>query len=127
MVYLDTSAAVKLVVDERESAALGAWLERADHWVSSEILEVELRCAVRRTRGPAQRLEATLDAVELVRFAPAIRQRAGQPFDPPQRALDAIHLATAQTFALRALILVSYDQRQLEAARVLGLQTATPA
>ncbi len=125
-VYLDASAAVKLVVEEVESAALATWLLRASDWVSSEILDVEVRCAVQRGAPTLSPVDDLLRQVELLTFSPAVRRRAGQPFAPRQRALDAIHLATALSIDA-PFTLVSYDERQLAAADALGLQTASPA
>jgi predicted nucleic acid-binding protein len=47
--YLDTSALVKLVVSEPETAALRAWLNDADRTpVASNLARTELLRAVRR-------------------------------------------------------------------------------
>ena len=51
MLYLDTSALVKLICREPESAALADWLDAQApvEWVSSTLIEVELPRALRRT------------------------------------------------------------------------------
>ena len=47
--YLDTSAAVKLVVAERDTTALTAWLgDHDDEVVSGDLLRTELLRATRR-------------------------------------------------------------------------------
>ena len=49
--YLDTSALVKLVAPEPESAVLRQWLEaRAEALVTSDLARTELFRAVRRVR-----------------------------------------------------------------------------
>lgn len=127
--YLDASAAAKLVVAEPETAALAAALEQVPSWVSSELLEIELRCLVRRLGAPelADRVAGLLDRCHRVRFTRPIRRRACGRFDPAQRALDAIHLATALDLDERGLLLLSYDKRQLAAAEAEGLACASPA
>ena len=42
------------------------------------------------------------------------------------RSLDAIHLAAARSLGSDLDVVISYDQRMLEGARLLGLQTASP-
>jgi len=54
--YLDTSAAVKLVIAEAESAALRTWLNRRE-LVASDLLRIELLRAVRH-HDPSSRLHA---------------------------------------------------------------------
>jgi hypothetical protein len=41
-------------------------------------------------------------------------------------ALDAIHLATALAVGDDLEAIVTYDERKIEAGRLLGLATATP-
>ena len=126
--YLDASAAVKRLVQEAESEALGALLDTTGALISSEILAVELGCFVARgapsVSGP--RAQLMLAGMELVAFSSAIRGRAAAPFEPPQRALDAIHLASALHLELTSLVFVSYDSRQLAAAEACGLSCSSP-
>ena len=51
MIYLDTSALVKLVRREQESDGLADWLDEQGSipWVSSALIEVELPRALRRS------------------------------------------------------------------------------
>lgn len=56
----------------------------------------------------------------------AVLRRAGEPFDPPQRALDAIHLATLIDLALDTAVLVTYDRGQAAAGRAAGLEVCSP-
>ena len=66
--YLDTSAAVKLVVAERDTAALIAWIaDREDDVVSSDLLRTELLRATRRGAPHAMpRARAVLDSLTLL-------------------------------------------------------------
>ena len=127
IVYLDASAAVKLVRDERESRALSEALQPDVPGLSSHLLEVELWCYSQRVSPAARgRVRELIDRLTLVPLTEAMRNRASERFDPPQTALDAIHLATALDLDLDELVFLSYDERQLEAARSAGLTTASP-
>ena len=65
--------------------------------------------------------------LDLVALTPAVRERAAAPFTPPQRALDAIHLATALHLGIEKMTFVSYDRHQLAAAEAGGLCCLSPA
>lgn len=127
-IYLDTSAAAKVLVDEIESDALTAYLDRADSGreiVSSALLETELRrLAVRLDLAQAS-VSELLARVDLVDPSRSILHEAGVLPGANLRSLDALHLATA--LRAEADVLVAYDTRLLEAARALGLATDSPA
>ena len=127
-VYLDASAAVKLLRPEPETSALRTVLAAIAGHVSSELLEIELRCVARQEGGGEliERADRICAAVDLLPYTSAVRARAGEAFAPPQRALDALHLATALDLRLEALVLVTYDRRQAQAARAAGLDVVVP-
>ncbi len=126
MIYLDTSALVKLIRQERESDALGDWLDERIEipWITSTLAEVELARAIRAAAPeglPAvPSLLARLDRFEI---DPVIRSTAAAYADSGLRTLDAIHLATAQTAAAVAPLtaFVTYDSRLAEAAQRLAI------
>jgi uncharacterized protein len=126
--YLDTSAAVKLLMAERESPALRRWLRQRPARASAALLRVELVRVVRRAGLPrlipeARRLVA---GVHLIRLDDALLDRAAG-LDPTElRSLDSIHLAAAASLGDDLAAVVSYDDRLLAAATSLGLPTATP-
>ncbi len=129
MLYLDSSALVKLVVTEAETSDLRAWL--AGHVdrgrVTSTLACVEVVRAVRpygaAAVDTARRLLATLGQIELTKDVLDEAALAG----PDQlRTLDAIHLACARQLGTTLAWLVAYDQRLLAAATAAGLATASP-
>ncbi len=128
MAYLDASAAVKLLRPEPETSALRAALAAIAGHVSSELLEIELHCVAHREGGEelVDRADHICAALDLLPFTPAIRARAGGTFVPAQRALDALHIATALDLRLDALVLVTYDTRQAQGAGAAGLNVASP-
>jgi uncharacterized protein len=127
--YLDTSAAVKLLMNERDSQALRRWLRQRPERASAALLRVELVRVVRRAGLPrlipdARRL---LAGVHLIRLDDALLDRAAD-LDPTElRSLDSIHLAAAASLGDDLAAVVTYDDRLLAAATSLGLPTATPS
>ncbi|HVW41777.1 MAG TPA: type II toxin-antitoxin system VapC family toxin [Amycolatopsis sp.] len=128
MIYLDTSAAVKLVLPEAETPALETWVnDRAGFArVSSPLLRIELLRAV--TRNAADRLaraQEILSGVVLLSMddaAPAAEVIG----DSQLRSLDAIHLASAHAVRSALTALVTYDKRMVTAAAGLGLPVVSP-
>ncbi len=123
---------VKLAVEERESEALRHFLRTVSRPVSSELsLTESARAAQRRTgAGGADDLPARLVEVfrdlDLWALDRELLLRAGGLKPTALRTLDAIHLATALSIPAVRPPFVSYDRRQLEAARRAGLSTASP-
>ena len=127
-VYLDASAAVKLVLNERESGALAAYLSIPRTRMSSRVLEVEVLRAVRRVKPESEEQARVLLAVtEFVELDAEIGATAGALAPPALRSLDAIHLASALTLGAELDAFITYDARQAEAARSLGLPVESPA
>ena len=126
MIYLDTSALVKLIRREEESDALGDWLDdRIDlPWSTSTLTEVELTRAIRAAAPeglPA--VPSVLARLDRFEIDPVVRSTAAAYADSGLRTLDAIHLATAQTAAAVAPLtaFVTYDSRLAEAAQRLAI------
>lgn len=126
-VYLDASAAVKLVVREPESGALRAWLGDGPLVVSSALIRIEVIRAVRREEpGQLARARRVVAAMHIRQIDDAILDAAASLDPKALRSLDAIHLATAQHLADELDAIVTYDRRMIEGARALGLPTASP-
>ena len=127
-VYLDSSAFVKLVVAEPESRALHSFLtRRRTRHVSSAILRAEAFRAIRH--GDPETLantRAALRRVELVAVTDSILDGAGALEPRILRTLDAIHLATALALGDDLEVVVTYDTRMAEGARLLGLDAESP-
>jgi predicted nucleic acid-binding protein len=128
MIYLDTSAALKLVSPEAETAALELWIaERAGiPRVSSRLLRIELLRAV--TRNAPDRLgraNVVLSSVALLSMDD-VAPTAEVIGDRTLRSLDAIHLATAHEIRPELTAFVCYDKRLCDSARALGLPVHTP-
>lgn len=135
-IYLDASALVKLFVPEGESESLNRALVGRGDVIISDLALTEMASALGRRaregsldRAEAERLydlawrlrESSL-AAEL---SPAVHRRAERLMlssEPPLRALDALHLASA--LDSRAQTLVTFDSRLRVAARSRALFVA---
>lgn len=133
LAYVDSSALVKLVRDEPESAVLRAYLEGAE-LASSELVLTEVPRAIRRASAADPRLsletlmaraDAAIGALGLIPLDRRLLLAAGALAEPALRALDAIHVAAA-VWISPIDAFVTYDDRQAAAARLAGLRTMTP-
>jgi uncharacterized protein len=129
MLYLDSSALVKLVVAEAETPALRAFLAGWPDRVSSALAHVEVLRAVKRINaGPAvhRRAVRVLARVALVRIDDGVLEAAARMAPQALRTLDALHLATARSLDGLAGI-VTYDLRLRRAAAHARLKVWSPA
>lgn len=127
MLYLDTSATAKLLIEEPESKALGDFLRSArTQLVTSRVGVVELRRIGRRIDAGADRADALAASLVVVELNETIERQA-ITIDPGLRSLDAIHLATALVAADSIDGFVCYDVRLAAAATALGLAVLAPA
>lgn len=126
-VYLDASAAVKLLIEETESEALATFLAAWPLRISSELLRLELTCVCHRQAVSPGGVDELLTGLRLLPLTSAVLRDACQPFAPPQRALDAVHLATAAQVGDQLGRFVSYDVEQVAAATTLGWRVEQPS
>ena len=95
MLYLDSSAIVKLVVREPGSSALVDAVSADPDVVSSAIAYTEVMRAIRRAGGPTRRAEQVLRSIALVPVDQAILREAATFAPASLRSLDAVHLVSA--------------------------------
>lgn len=125
--YLDSSAIVKLVVREPESAALRQVIRGDWPLVTSELAHTEVRRAVAHLDAlTTARAGAVVGAFDQLAVTTAILEAAGRVKLPRLRSLDAIHLASAQCLHHQLEAFITYDARQASAARQLGLTVLSP-
>lgn len=130
MIYLDTSALMKLIRREPESDSLADWLDAQTPapWVSSTLIEVELPRALRRVE-PSLLADVPPIVARVARYEidEVVRAAAAAYPNTALRSLDAIHLATADAvFGTQLTAFVAYDERLLTVAAAAGLPTAAP-
>lgn len=125
VVYADTSALGALLVEQDETHALVAWLDRTPaRLVSSDLLETELRRMAVREGRDQTKASGILDGVSLAVLDRATYRSAGFLPMPYLRTLDALHLEAAMRLDVDAVL--TYDRRLAEAAREAGLDVFSP-
>jgi predicted nucleic acid-binding protein len=127
--YLDSSAFLKLVVREPETAALRRYLRRWPRHASAALLRVEALVQARRHGRPAEaQARQLLRSVALLSLDQTLLEAAAD-LDPPRRlrSLDAIHVAAARSLGPDLGVVVTYDERMAQVAGDLGLAVAAPA
>lgn len=127
IVYLETSAAAKLLIEETESAACAHYLDALGDdnlLVSPVLLETELRRLAVRNDLPQPAVSEVLDRVALLEPDRALYHQAGILPGRRLRSLDALHVAAA--LRVEADAFVCYDQRQADAALAVGLHVSSP-
>jgi uncharacterized protein len=142
VIYFDTCALLKLIRQDTDSQALGAFIDaRPDtRWFSSELARAELARSVRRInhddRGrliDAARLHAELDYVEslwerldLIAVSTRVLDQAAAIEQPFLRTLDAVHLAAAASMRASLSAFVTYDKKLAASAMEAGLPVLSP-
>jgi uncharacterized protein len=143
MIYFDTCALLKLIREDAQSDALGAFIDvrPATRWASCEIARTELARTIRRVnhddRGrliDEPRLRAELsyaeriwESLDLIAVSTRMLTEAAAIEQPFLRTLDAIHLAAAVSMRPALSAFVTYDKRLAAAAQEAGLPVLSPA
>ena len=127
LLYADSSALVKLVIDELESEALERHLRDAPIVATSRTAVVEVSRATRLANPAPEVREETdrlLSSCMLVEVSADLLRAASAVTSAMIRTLDAIHLASA--LRIEADELVAYDRRLAIAAAERGFRVASP-
>ena len=124
-VYVDTSAAVKLLRREAESAAMQAFASRSDvDLVSTFLMETELRRFASRERISQTDATNVLDGISLFSLEDADFVAVGL-LTGMLRSLDALHVQGA--LALGADQVATYDAQMATACAAVGLHVVSPS
>ena len=126
--YVDSSALTKLYVDEPASA-LAVEILSVDPVLATSMLSlVEVRRALARhftginLVRARELFEADLDRMALIEPTESIWNYAADIAEElGVRSFDAVHLAVAKRLEVASLRFVTFDIRQAQAARLLGL------
>lgn len=129
MNYFDSSALLKLLFEERESAGLEHWVteQTATPAVSSELARIEVVRAARRLDPqvvPAAR--RLVDQLDLIPMSSDLVKSAADIGGSQLRSLDAIHLVSALSLGSALTALVAYDARLAAAALDARLPVIQP-
>ena len=129
LLYVDSSALVKLVVAEPETPALMARLSQQPTLVSSAVAAVEVIRAARRastSQAVAARAREVVRAVHLLAVDARVLDHAAELEPRGLRTLEAIHLASALSIQDDLEAMVVYDERLAAAAEAAGLKVLAP-
>jgi len=128
-VYLDSSALIKLILPEPESAALEIELRQWPDWLSSALAAIECRRVLKRIHAPAaaiDRARCVLEMTTLLRLDEPVLRLAEHVGSTMLRSLDAIHLASALSIGDLPEAFITYDDRLAAAAHKLKLHVIQP-
>lgn len=133
--YFDSSALVKLVVDEHGSEEVALLWDGVDSVLTSRVAHPEVRAALAAARRSA-RLDASgyeqaiaswnqlRGAMRLVEVTAHIESAAGELADKHALSgFDAVHLASALTVTAVPTIVATWDARLHRAIQALGIVT----
>ncbi|AGM40540.1 PilT protein domain-containing protein [Spiribacter salinus M19-40] len=141
ILFCDTSALVKLYVDESESREVRRAVAESEAVAVSRVAWVEVHSALARLSRESSEGQRIQDAVKrhlrqdgphfaVVELTAAITETAGEYTEAfGLRAYDAIQLASAMRLRAQSDVPVSFacfDQRLNQAARVLGFELLGP-
>jgi predicted nucleic acid-binding protein len=143
VIYLDTSALMKLVHVEAGSDALRRYLMTKVKVpkLTSAVAITELPRAVRRANydsmgnardrrmleAEMQQSRDLLQTLRMIEVTRALLADAASADGPFLRSIDAIHLAAATRIAIGISAFITYDKRLASAAEEAGLPVAEPS
>jgi predicted nucleic acid-binding protein len=128
LLYLDSSAIVKLVVAETETKALRELLRSWPERVSSVVAQIEVERVARRIGGGAvRRARTVMSRIALIELDDEVVHTAASLAPPTLRTLDAIHLATALSLREDLGALCAYDARLVGAASSKAIEVVAPS
>jgi uncharacterized protein len=130
MIYLDSSALVKLALAEPESGPLAQWLaERAEEpLVSSTLHRAEVPRAVWLAEpGALPRSYRVTRRIGKVALTPEVLEISTTVPPRSLSTMQAIHLASALALKRDLTAFVAYDERLVAAAKDAGLTVVSPA
>jgi len=127
MQYVDSSAFLKVHLDEPDSESANAILDADPEWASGRHTFVEVRRNLARILAPTDLTEvraafiAEWDRMRIVELDEDLCDRAAELAEETgARALDALHLGAAERVGNGTLPFVTFDRRLADAARSLG-------
>jgi predicted nucleic acid-binding protein len=127
LVYLDSSAYAKLVLEQSGHVELRRELAEWPGYVSSALLAVEaVRACARYGVAYANEARAWLEGIALLPIDDPVLDEATSLEPPALRSLDALHLATALSIRDDLGAFIAYDERLSSAAAERGLKVVTP-
>lgn len=120
LVYLDSSVALRTILDVPERVRLQVWMQTGATFVASRLLRTEaIRVLRRDNRSPAD-AAPLFDRVGMLDITRETHTVA-ESIERHVRPLDALHLATALLIG-EPVTVATHDARMADVAQHLGLQ-----
>ena len=130
--YVDSSALLKRYVEEADSAAADALLRAESELLTARHTVVEVRRNLARLLSGSDlaaaraSFAADLRSFSIIELDEATCEAAATIAETTAvRTLDALHLAAAQRVAAPGFGFLTFELRQAQAARALGLTVVT--
>lgn len=125
LVYLDSSIALRTILDVPERERLQAWMQEAGTtFVSSRLLRTEVVRVLRREGRPLSDGAPLLDRIGLLEITRETHTVA-ESIERHVQTLDALHLATALLIG-EPVVVATHDAGMTTAAEHLGLSVTDP-
>lgn len=125
LIYLDTSVALRTVLNVPERTRLQAWMQQPHHsFVASRLLRTEVIRLLRRDRRPLRDADPLLDRVGLLDISRETYTVA-ESIERHIKTLDALHLATAVLVG-EPVSVATHDVTMKDVAKHLGLTVIDP-
>jgi predicted nucleic acid-binding protein len=124
--YLDSSAVLKLLINEKESVALAGFIDF--QVTSSALTRVEvIRTLHKIAPEKVEEAKVILKGFDVIPINTAVLNIA-ESFDSSitLRSLDALHVATVIFLEKTVNGLISYDKAMIVNAKQLGIATISP-
>ena len=125
MLYLDTSAFLKLMVEEEHSKKLRRAMSAKEMW-SSTLLSVEAHRAALRLNISTREVDARLAVITLIVPSETTFEAARSIGPAILRILDALHLAAALELGVNLDGIVTYDRRLALGCELVGVPVVAP-
>jgi len=124
--YLDTSAVLKLLVEEAESAALRKFV--GSTLITSEFTRLEVARAVKLFTPQMQKaFSQLLGSFSIITLNSTVLTQSELIIGNSElRAPDAIQVASALQISKSSLGLITYDKKMISVAQKLGLRVESP-
>lgn len=124
--YLDSSAILKLLITEKESAALIGFINftiKSSALTRVEVIRVLHKIAPQRVADA----NAILAGIDVIPVNSAVLNMA-ESFNSSitLKSLDALHVATVLFLARTIEGLITYDKQMITNAQMLGIQVFSP-
>lgn len=124
LVYLDSSVALRTILDVPDRKQIQTWMQAAGTIISSRLLRTEVIRVLRRESRPLLDGAPLLDRIGLIEISRETHTVA-ESIERHVKTLDSLHLATALLIG-ESVTLATHDQTMTTVAVQLGLNVTDP-